>query len=164
MSSISEREIEDVNGRLASLERILQSVVNTKTQNATESSPSSHPEVLSTPRDSQLMERDLVFEGDSSFVAHSKHVTQAFETSLNNSPFSNSVRDVSAAVATLRSFLNESPATTDASHPLQRPLQEVIHYPELSHLSTPPMEAVLRILRYFKGIFPLPSAAVLDLE
>ena len=100
------------------------------------------------------MEKELEFEGDSSFVAHSKHVTQAFENSLNSSPQSSAFRDVSAAVATLRSFLDESFATTDGSVPLHQPLQQAVRYPELQDLVLPPMQAVLRLLRHVKSISP----------
>ena len=103
------------------------------------------------------MEKELEFEGDSSFVAHSKHVTLAFENSLNSSPQSSAVRDVSAALATLRSFLNENYATNNDSVALHKPLQQVVHYPELQDLTLPPMQAVLRLLRHVKSIIPIIS-------
>ncbi|KIX01705.1 uncharacterized protein Z518_09431 [Rhinocladiella mackenziei CBS 650.93] len=155
-----EREIEDINGRLASLERILQDLVKTQKHSGSESIPSSHTETLSTPRGSQLGERELEFEGESSFVAHSKHVTRAFESSLNNSPYSGSVRDVSAAVATLRTFLNENSPVANESTRFYQPLQEAIYYPELSGLALPPMQAVLRLLRHahpHKFFYDIPT-------
>lgn len=150
----SEREIENVNGRLASLERTLQTLVNHQRPNGPEPSPQPRPESLSTPRDRQVMERELDYEGDSSFVAHSKHVTQAFEKSLGSNPYSNSnsAQDVSAAVATLRSFLNENSPSADGSVPLHKPLQEAVQYPELSNLDLPPMQPVLHLLRWCKSV------------
>jgi hypothetical protein len=128
----------------------LQTLVDNEKRHAAEPSPQSRQETLSTPRDSQQMESELGFEGDSSFNAHSKHVAQAFENSLNSTPASNPVRGVSAAVATLRSFLYEKSAFTDGSIPLHKPLQEAVHYPELSNLPLPPVQAVLTVLRYCK--------------
>ena len=147
----SEREIENVSGRLASLEKILQAFANNHRGTGTDASPSVLTESLSTPRDSQLLETDVGFEGDSSFSAHSKLAVKDFESSLNNSPYS-SIQDVSAAVATLRGVLNKSPTSQDeTSNSGQQSLREVVHYPELSNLALPPMDAVLRLLRHVKG-------------
>lgn len=152
---ISERELEDVNTKLESLERILQTLVANPKHNGPAPSSSSHAETLSTPQDSQAVWREVEFEGESSFHAHSKDITQAIESALSNSSSSNSIRDVSTAVATLRSFLNQNTAAVDVSTPFQRPLQEVVNYPELSNLPLPPMPAVLRLLRHAKSRFRL---------
>lgn len=120
-------------------------------------SPSSLPGPLETPRDSQQDEGQH-FEGESSFTAHSKYITQAFETSLNNSPYSSTIRDVSSAVATLRGFLNESIEAVKDSSPDDKSLQEAVLYPQLSQLTLPSMEVVLRLLRHAKsGSFPSGS-------
>ncbi|KAK4934577.1 hypothetical protein LTR10_024197 [Elasticomyces elasticus] len=144
-----ERELEDVTGRLSGLERTLQRLLD-EPNTAGRSSRTSSPAVP-TPSDNQLIERDVDFAGDSSFVAHSKDVTQAFEKTLNTSPISSSIRDVSAAVATLRNFLNENSGTVaEGSMPVNKPLREAVHYPELANLTLPPMPAVLRLLRHCK--------------
>ncbi|KAI1627569.1 hypothetical protein EDD37DRAFT_266206 [Exophiala viscosa] len=144
-----ERELEDVTGRLAGLERTLQRLLDDP--NTSGRSPRNSSPALPTPSDNQLIERDVDFAGDSSFVAHSKDVTQAFERTLNTSPIPSSIRDVSAAVATLRTFLNEnSGADGEDSLPANQPLRELVHYPDLSNLTLPPMPAVLRLLRHCK--------------
>jgi hypothetical protein len=149
----SDRQIEDVNGRLASLERMLENLVNNQTGHSSNASPaaSSGGPTLSTPRDSQLVWRDLDYEGDSSFTAHSKNITQVIETGLKSSPDADSIGDVAAVVATLRSFLNEKPASFDASAPFQNTLRDVVDYPELRDLTLPPMSTVLSLLRYAKS-------------
>lgn len=150
MSGRYERELEDVTGRLLSLEQTLRTLLQEQNSHARSTNNSS--EALPIPRDKQLIERGVDFAGDSSFVAHSKDVTQAFEKTLNVSPLSSSIQDVSAAVATLRTFLDENSGTIEEdSLPVHKPLQEAVHYPELSTLSLPPMPAVLRLLRHCKG-------------
>lgn len=148
---ISEREIENVSGRLANLEKILQALARNHKSAGADTSPSVLAESLSTPRDSQLVETDVGFEGDSSFTAHSKLTVMDFESSLSNSPYS-SIQDVSAAVATLRGFLTKNLNSQDGStNSGQESLREVVHYPQLSNLVLPPMDTVLRLLRHVKG-------------
>ncbi|KAK6366298.1 hypothetical protein LTS17_010804 [Exophiala oligosperma] len=111
--------------------------------------PASYTETLSTPRDHPAIEREPDFAGDSSFVAHSKDATQAFERSLNL----NVGGDVAAAVATLRTFLNNdgtSGADGSGATFVQKPLQEAVLYPELAKLELPSMQVVLRLLRHAK--------------
>ncbi|KAJ9502416.1 hypothetical protein H2202_002482 [Exophiala xenobiotica] len=145
LDSLSEREIENVNHRLASLEKILQASV--RAQSGPQASPQTNSGAVPSPRDSQPAEREPDFAGSSSFVAQSKDVTQAFERSLglaNNTP--SSAGDVSAAVATLRSFLYDKSASSDGTGaiPVHKPLQEAVHYPELANLELPSMQAVLK--------------------
>ncbi len=122
-------------------------------QGGPQASPQTHAGAVPSPRDSQPTEREPDFAGDSSFVAQSKDVTQAFERSLglaHDTP--SSAGDVSVAVATLRSFLNDKSASSDgaAAIPVHKPLQEAVHYPELANLELPPMQAVLKVLRLCK--------------
>lgn len=123
-------------------------------QGGPQASPQTHAGAVPSPRDSQPTEREPDFAGDSSFVAQSKDVTQAFERSLglaHDTP--SSAGDVSVAVATLRSFLNDKSASSDgaAAIPVHKPLQEAVHYPELANLELPPMQAVLKVLRLCKS-------------
>ncbi|KAK5055930.1 hypothetical protein LTR84_012480 [Exophiala bonariae] len=147
----SEREIENVNERLASLEKILKLFVGNNKTAALHASPPTVADSLSTPTDSQTAEPDVGYEGDSSFNAHSKLAVMSFESGLNNYPYSSSIQDVSAAVATLRGFLTKSLSDQNDS-PASGPqvLQEIIHYPQLSSLQLPPMDIVLRLLRHIK--------------
>ena len=157
--SNSDREIESVNGRLASLERMLETFVgnqiNSQSSNASPPASSGAP-ALSTPRDSQLPWRELDFEGDSSFSAHSRSITQVIEKGLKSAPDADTIGDVTAAVATLRSFLNEKPTPLNTSASLQSTLRDVVHYPELSSLTLPPMQSVLNLLRYAKSMSSPP--------
>ncbi|KAK5271582.1 hypothetical protein LTR96_003407 [Exophiala xenobiotica] len=158
LDSLSEREIENVNHRLASLEKILQASV--RAQSGPQASPQTNSGAVPSPRDSQPAEREPDFAGSSSFVAQSKDVTQAFERSLglaNNTP--SSAGDVSAAVATLRSFLYDKSASSDGTGaiPVHKPLQEAVHYPELANLELPSMQAVLKVLRLCKCRLIMPT-------
>ncbi|KIW20124.1 hypothetical protein PV08_00699 [Exophiala spinifera] len=142
-----EREIEKVNDRLARLETLLQAA-NSR-QARLQPSPQSYAETLSTPRDKSGFEKEPDFAGDSSFVAHSKDATQAFERSLNL----NVRGDVAAAVATLRTFLdNDGPSVAAGSDTalVQKPIQEAVLYPELAKLELPSMQVVLGVLRHAK--------------
>lgn len=115
-------------------------------------SPLTVADSLSTPTDSQPVEPGVGFEGDSSFAAHSKLAVMSFESGLNDYPYSSSIQDVSAAVATLRGFLTQSLSDqNDTPTPGPQALQEIIHYPQLSSLPLPPMDIVLRLLRHVKG-------------
>jgi hypothetical protein len=148
----SEREIENVNERLASLEKILKLFVGNNKTAALHASPPTVADSLSTPTDSQTVEPDVGYEGDSSFNAHSKLAVMSFESGLNDYPYSSSIQDVSAAVATLRGFLTKSLSDkNDSPAPGPQVLQEIIHYPQLSSLRLPPMDIVLRLLRHIKG-------------
>lgn len=149
----SEREIENVNERLASLERTLKAFVGTNRGTGTNASPATLGDSLSTPTDSQTVERDVGYEGDSSFTAHSKLAVMDFESGLNNYQYSSSIQDVSAAVSTLRGFLTKSLSKEDDETLIAgpQPLQEIVHYPQLSSLQLPPMDLVLRLLRHIKG-------------
>ncbi|KAJ9615532.1 hypothetical protein H2200_001607 [Cladophialophora chaetospira] len=119
--------------------------------NASPSTSSGGP-TLSTPRDSQLVWGDLDYEGDSSFSAHSKSITQVIETGLKYASGTDveAIGDVAAAVKALRTFLNEGSGSFDALAPQQDTLREVVDYPELSNLMLPPMQPVLNLLRYIK--------------
>jgi hypothetical protein len=123
-----------------------------RAQSGPQASPQPNSGAVPSPRDSQPAEREPDFAGSSSFVAQSKDVTQAFERSLGLAPNTPSLAgDVSAAVATLRSFLYDKSAISDgAAIPIHKPLQEAVHYPELANLELPPMQAVLKVLRLCK--------------
>jgi hypothetical protein len=131
-----------------------------RAQSGPQASPQTNSGAVPSPRDSQPADREPDFAGSSSFVAQSKDVTQAFERSLglaHNTP--SSAGDVSAAVATLRSFLYDKSAISDgaAAIPIHKPLQEAVHYPELANLELPPMQAVLKVLRLCKCRLIMPS-------
>ena len=151
----SDKEIESVNGRLASLERMLETVLasnRTESSSSNASSSASSAPTLSTPRD-QLAWRELDFEGDSSFRAQVRSVTQVMEKGLKSGSDvdAETIGGVTAAVATLRNFLNEKPGSPDTAAPLQDTLQDVVDYPELSLLTLPSMQTVLSLLRYAKS-------------
>lgn len=149
--NVSERDIQSVNARLASLEKTLQTFGQQNNPNVVEQATQARQASLSAVRDSQLTEKELNFEGESSFVAHSKHVTQAFESSLDSPLYSEATRDVSAAVASLRNVLNDRSATFGSTSMPSKALEEVIHYPELAQLNLPPMQVIIRMLRHIKS-------------
>lgn len=163
----SDDEIKSVHGRLASLERMLETFMSNQSSNNSSSSPASTSTgpTLSAPRDNQLLSSDPDFEGDSSFSAHSRDITQVIERGLRSSAGSESDGDVEAAVATLRNFLNEKSPQSDIPTPPQTTLRNVVDYPELSNLTLPSMPAVLNMLRYIKSMQnPLPTSTPLTVE
>lgn len=127
--------------------------MSNQSSNTSSSSPasSSTGPTLSAPRDSQLLSTDPEFEGDSSFSAHSRDITQVIERGLRSSADGESNGDVEAAVATLRNFVNEKSPRLDVPSPPQSCVRNVVDYPELSNLALPSMPAVLNMLRYIKS-------------
>jgi hypothetical protein len=149
----SDREIQSVNGRLASLENLLEDLVNKQAGRSSNSSPaaSSGGPALSTPRDSQPVWHDLEYEGDSSFAAHSKSITQVIEKGLRGVSDTDSSADVAAVISTLRDFLSEKQSVSNSADPSA--FRDVVNYPELSNVTLAPMQAVLTLLRYAKSMW-----------
>jgi hypothetical protein len=155
-----DRDIENVTERLAGLERLLESFVNNQQQNYGHAGapPSRSQSILagepslSTPSDGHAAPNDVDYEGDSSFGALSKTVTQVIERGLQASPRED-LADVVAAVSTLRKYLNEKSSTKPSADDIhaEGTLHEVANYPELSSLNLPSSHRVLSVLRYAKS-------------
>lgn len=113
----------------------------------TVNSPHGRPDVLT----GAIGDRDTSFEGDSSFMTHSKQVTQAFEVSLASTPQIDVDDALSGAVANLHKALDSSnaPPLTPA-YSVESTEHDDCH--GLSNLPLPPSDMVLRLLKRAKGI------------
>ncbi|KAL8875113.1 MAG: hypothetical protein Q9198_006484, partial [Flavoplaca austrocitrina] len=121
---------------------------------------SRHPTAMSKPllnykpsppsrRQSPPVERDNTFEGDSSFMTHSKQATQALKASLAATPQLNVDEALSDAVANLQQALESShtqPSTS--SYSAESTNDDESH--GLSSLPLPPSSLVLRLLKRAK--------------
>ena len=102
-------------------------------------------------RQSPPVERDNAFEGDSSFMTHSKQATQAFKASLAATPQLNVDEALSDAVANLQQALESShtqPSTP--SYSAESTNENESH--GLPSLPLPPSSLVLKLLKRAKGI------------
>ncbi|KAI4244197.1 MAG: hypothetical protein L6R42_010530, partial [Xanthoria sp. 1 TBL-2021] len=100
-------------------------------------------------RQGSTADRDTSFEGDSSFMTHSKQATQAFKASLASTPQINVDDALSDAVANLQKALD----STDAQPPSPSHSQESAYDDEshgLSALPMPPSHVVLKLLKRAK--------------
>ena len=113
--------------------------------------PSSTP---SYPQNT-LPDRDGGFEGDSSFMMHSKQATQAFKASLAATPQLNVDDALSDAVTTLQKVL-DSNTTLSPSAPCSRDSSWDEEDHGLSTLPLPPSDLVLKLLKRAKGMLQPP--------
>lgn len=130
-------------------------MVDQQGQDATTTSIDPPSTSIHIPRDSNSWKERVDFEGDSSFVAHSKHATQAFEEIIDTTPYSDSGRETLAAVARLKDVLSRGESFSEGSVISNHLFHDVIEYPELARLPLPPTDIVLQLLRHVKGIDPL---------
>ncbi|KAL8905956.1 MAG: hypothetical protein Q9171_006467 [Xanthocarpia ochracea] len=105
----------------------------------------------SAPRQNSPTHRDDSFEGDSSFMTHSKNATQALKDSLASTPQLDVDDALSDAVTNLQKALNSSTTySLSATYPTQSTYDDESH--GLSALPLPPSDLVLKILKRAKGI------------
>lgn len=143
-----EQTIADLQSKVEQLSQSLQA--RSGAGNGTPSavnSPHARPDV---PTES-IGDRGSSFEGDSSFMTHSKQVTQAFEASLASTPQIDVDDALSGAVANLHKALDSSnaPSMTPA-YSAESPEHDDCH--GLSNLPLPPSDVVLKLLKRAKGI------------
>ncbi|KAI4268298.1 MAG: hypothetical protein L6R38_007896 [Xanthoria sp. 2 TBL-2021] len=107
------------------------------------------PPNASPSRQSSTADRDTSFEGDSSFMTHSKQATQAFKASLASTPQINVDDALSDAVANLQKALDSSDAQPlSPSHSTESTYDDESH--GLSALPMPPSDVVLKLLKRAK--------------
>ncbi|KAL8842381.1 MAG: hypothetical protein Q9176_002770 [Flavoplaca citrina] len=118
---------------------------------ATASSAATDAQSAPSRRQSPPIERDGSFEGDSSFMTHSKQATRAFKASLAATPQLNVDEALSDAVAHLQQALESGhtePSTS--SYSAESTNDDESH--GLSSLPLPPSSLVLKLLKRAKGI------------
>ena len=148
----SDQRLQDYSDRLTQVENTLRALVDQQVQDAMTTSLGPSSTSIQIPRDSNSWKERADFEGDSSFVTHSKHATQAVEEILNTTPYSDSGREALAAVARLKDVLSKGEAFSEGSVISNNLFHDVIEYPELARLPLPPTDIVLQLLRHVKGI------------
>lgn len=98
-----------------------------------------------------IIDGDSCFQGDSSFVMHSKQATKALEASLASTPETPVDEALSGAIANLQETLDLSNAQSSSpGHPSNKDVDKT---EPLSALPMPPSDLVLKLLRNAKGIF-----------
>ena len=120
-----------------------QSISKEDNSTPTVASPSSLPDYSRNGHSS--------FEGDSSFLVHSKQATQAFEASLASTPRAKGDETLNSAMVNMQKTLK-----SDSTHEIcSAPSSSLVDRTEanaLSVLPLPPVDEVLRLLKYIKGI------------
>lgn len=102
-----------------------------------------------TTRQRITIENDSSFQGDSSFMMHSKQATQALEASLASTPETTVDEALSGAMANLQKALDSTNAQSSSP---PRPVDTEFDENEpLSALPMPPSDLVLKLLRHAKA-------------
>ena len=142
-------ELADVNRKLSSLTDAVSTILKRQDASPKGISPDqrSSTDVLSTPSDIDPPEPGMPYEGDSSFTAQSKSITQALEATISQSTLQ--------LDHVMQRLVQEAAIHTSSSSGAAGSLScgaSFKQYPELSHLTLPPMAVVLRTLRVVKGM------------
>jgi hypothetical protein len=154
--SHSEHEIANVNRKLEELSISLSALVQASTIGSKASlTTSAHTvnEALAGPSENSQTETSTPFEGESSFNAHSKRITAAFEAALSHLPHADVAQPTPGRTENVQKLLhddvsNEVPLLGSSYH-------GSVTYPEMSHLSLPPMTHALKLLRLARGKTPM---------
>lgn len=95
------------------------------------------------------------FEGNSSMAAHSAYASEFLETAVSQSALQVSSPRIGAALSTLKQIVSmqDHQAHPSSSREVRLPNQKAIRGTGLRDLAMPPMELVLRLCRWVKGVF-----------
>ncbi|KAL8991740.1 MAG: hypothetical protein Q9169_007694 [Polycauliona sp. 2 TL-2023] len=151
-SSRQEQIITDLQSKVDRLSKSLhRPSESTNGTRAVENAPSAVAESCNPPPASQGFptDPDSSFQGESSFMTHSKQVTQAFKDSLASTPQTNHDEALSDAVADLQQALDSSiDRPLSPSYPMESPSDGESH--DLATLPMPPSSVVLKVLKRAK--------------
>ncbi|KAI4224866.1 MAG: hypothetical protein L6R36_004347 [Xanthoria steineri] len=141
-----EQTIADLQSKVEQLSQSLHARSGARNETpSTVNSPHGRPDV---PTEA-IGDRGNSFEGDSSFMTHSKQVTQAFEASLASTPQIDVDDALSGAVANLHKALDSSnPPPLTPAYSAESPEHDDCH--GLSNLPLPPSDVVLKLLKRAK--------------
>lgn len=175
--SCSEQKIDLIEERLANIEEVLRDLKSTIISTRTLATPTTtampdepvyHPTTTRhmTPASSGYPSRATVealdqhessrpFEGNSSMAAHSAYASEFLETAVSQSALQVSSPRIGAALSTLKQIVNmqDHQAHPSSSREVRLPNQKAIRGTGLQKLAMPPMELVLRLCRWVKGMF-----------
>lgn len=143
-------EIADVNKKLELLSETIQDLVQGK-QNKIGTLNGS-PNLLAPPRDDSpsTSEAENLYEGDTSFIAQSRLIAETLGSAFQNSPQALENGPRSAATPTIHRLLQE---LVSFRSPLPNPSSSAFaQYSDLASLPLLPSEAVLKLLRWAKGM------------
>lgn len=151
--SCSEKKIALIEERLSRIESLLQDLA------ANSGAIPSRPRVELTPSysppqeshsDSNQTTANTIFEGDSSFRAHSVHASRLFEHAMSNDAFVGRSPEMEDALKSLRSLV-EKQNTLSVNHDLRFPAQKEAPPVDFSSVKMPPINSVVSLLRLCKG-------------
>lgn len=153
LSSKYDEGIANVNRKLEDLSAALQTLVESNKQSSgdTKSVDLVHHVPDGTVTNEDDGDGELAYEGESSFYAHSRNITETLGVALaspgpNGTTASSSIIDQGLIQRLLQDVAAaQSPHTSSATH-----VPPVAQYPELSNLSLPSMSLVLKLLKVAK--------------
>lgn len=153
LSSKYDEGLANVNKKLEDLSTALQSLLESNKTSALAHRPAPDPPhqlpngVVSSPSPEQ--EGDVPYEGESSFGAHSRHITETLGYALSTPGATSSGSSPSIDSNLIQKLLQDVAAVQS---PPQEPHAQhaFTQYPELAHLSLPPMSIVLKLLKLAK--------------
>ncbi|KAL8932766.1 MAG: hypothetical protein Q9216_006687 [Gyalolechia sp. 2 TL-2023] len=103
-----------------------------------------------TGRQKVIVDSDVSFQGDSSFIVHSKQATQAFEASLASTPETRVDEALSDAMLNLQKALDSTNAQS-SSPPRPSQSDSGDENEPLAALPIPPSDLVLKLLKHAKA-------------
>jgi hypothetical protein len=151
LSSKYDEGLANVNRKLEDLSSALQSLLESnKTNNAGQASrpPVSPSQLLEGALASPPPEGDVPYEGDSSFLAHSRQITESLEFALSTPRSTPGDGSQSIDQKAIQKLLQEvAAAQSPKPAPTQQPFTQ---YPELATRTLPPMDLILKLLKQAK--------------
>ncbi|KAL2007936.1 hypothetical protein VTN00DRAFT_7918 [Thermoascus crustaceus] len=152
----SEKKIALIDERLSRIESHLENIATNSgaitSRSRVELTPSYSPQQESHS-DSNLTTSNTIFEGDSSFRAHSVHASRLFEHAMSNDAFVGRSPEMEDALSSLRSLV-EKQNTLSVNHDLRFPAQKEAPPVDFSSIKMPPISSVVSLLRLCKETLP----------
>ncbi|ETN36903.1 uncharacterized protein HMPREF1541_07890 [Cyphellophora europaea CBS 101466] len=152
LSSKYDEGIASVNRKLEDLSAALQNILAMNSSaNVNQKPPSEPPHQLPEGViSSQEQEVELPYEGDLSFIAQSRQITESLGVALASASPSDSDRGSASSIdqTVVQKLLQDVAAASAKSPPQDSPSQQPFsQYPELAGLILPPMSLVLKLLK-----------------
>jgi hypothetical protein len=158
LSSKYDEGLEKVNRQLEDLSAALATLLENNGRNNSNSSPSTLqsrlPESAPTNIDDTTeqhteVEAEGAFEGESSFVSHSRRITETLGIALStSSPDYLDGANASIDQSLIRKLLHDVADVQPPAHPPKSsPQYSLARYPDVACLQLPPMDVALRLLR-----------------
>jgi hypothetical protein len=161
LSSKYDQGLEKVNRQLEDLSAALATLLENSNNNKISSNASPAARLLETAASTILddhtdqhseVEAEGAFEGESSFVTHSRRITETLGIALSSSSpdyhLDGGANPNSIDQSLIRKLLHDVADVQPPAHPPKSsPQYSLARYPEVACLKLPPMDVVLRLLR-----------------